>query len=230
MHLRELSQACVDKKRQMDVDFTRISGRYIKIFDDLNQELFNRIHELDKPTFVFRKELDQQQNRYSQNDLINTVSVSGKESGHLVSRMSVSIAKKRALDTISQMKIFLWQQKILNNTIVRSKVNESVEAKQYAPICFVEMSEAQGQKVKQVYAPQYVQGLQQQDARQTMIDQLADRHEAWTTINQESAEQIQVQFNNVLNEKYEALDPHSVRVKNMIEKLANFQKMEALNY
>lgn len=230
MHLKELSLACVDKKRQMDVDFTRISSRYIKIFDDLNQELFNRIHELDKPTFVFRKELDQQQNRYGHNDLINTVSVAGKESGHLMSRLSVSVAKKRAIDTISQMKIFLWQQKRLNNTILRSKVNESVEATQYAPICFIEMQEAPGQKIKQVHSPEYVHALQQQEASQSVIDQLADKQDAWSAISQETAEQIQVQFNNVVNESYQALDPHSVRVKNMIEKLANFQQMQALNY
>jgi len=86
------------------------------------------------------------------------------------------------------------------------------------------MTEAQGQKVKQVYAPQYVQGLQQQDARQTMIEQLADRHEAWTTINQESAEQIQVQFNNVLNEKYEALDPTFCESKKHDRKVSQFPK------
>lgn len=69
MHLKELAQSCLAKKKQMEGDFTRISSRYIKIFDDLNNELSNRIYELDKPTFVFKKELD--------NQSIRTITIQG---------------------------------------------------------------------------------------------------------------------------------------------------------
>lgn len=230
MHLRELSQACVDKKRQMDVDFTRISGRYIKIFDDLNHELFSRIHELDKPTFVFRKELDQQHGRYQDNDIINTVSVSGKENGQLLARLMVSVAKKRALDTISQMKIFLWQQKQLNITIQRSKVNESLEATQYVPVCLLEMYASKGEISKQVFCSGFLKGLHDPASEQTIIQQLTENQDQWSLMNHEIAEQLQIRFNSVVNETYQELDPYSIRVKKMIEKLANFQQINALNY
>ncbi|MEY5040742.1 MAG: hypothetical protein RLZZ414_270 [Bacteroidota bacterium] len=102
MHLKELSKAVLDKKRQMEGDFSRISSRYIKTFEDLNNELSNRIFELDKPTFVFKKELDNQNIRSTNNDLVNTVVVFGKEGSDLQTKISTSIAKKRALDTLNK--------------------------------------------------------------------------------------------------------------------------------
>jgi hypothetical protein len=230
MHLRELSVACVDKKRQMDVDFTRISSRYIKIFDDLNQELYNRIHELDKPTFIFRKELDGQQDRYSQNDLINTVSVAGKESSALLTKMSISVAKKRAMDTISQAKIFLWQQNKLNKTIQKSKLNESIETKHFTPVCFIELQRESGQISKEIYSPTYINALQNEDSKNRMIEQIYSEKQTWSVIDAETTENIQNQFNKVLNQNYEALDPHSLRVKKMIEKMANLAQMNVINY
>lgn len=230
MHLRELSQACVDKKRQMDSDFNRISSRYIKIFDDLNHELHNRVYELDKPTFVFRKELDNQQIRSIQNDLVNVVSVAGKEGSQLLSKLSVSVAKKRALDTITQMKIFLWQQKHLNRIILRSKINESIEAKQYTPVCFIEMKDGQNQINKQVHCPNYFPSLKDHDMNQRILDQFSENKSIWQEGNEESTEQIKTHFSRTLNENYQELDSHSARVKNMIQKLANLNQIETLIY
>ena len=55
IHLNELAKRCVDKQRQMESDYNRISGRYLKIFSDLDNELDNRIHEIDRPVFEFRQ-------------------------------------------------------------------------------------------------------------------------------------------------------------------------------
>jgi len=38
IHLSELSKSVLDKKRQMEVDFNRISSRYVKVFEDLDKE------------------------------------------------------------------------------------------------------------------------------------------------------------------------------------------------
>jgi hypothetical protein len=230
MHLRELSQACMDKKRQMDVDFTRISGRYIKIFDDLNVELYNRVHELDKPTFVFRKELDKQQQRSTNNDLISVASLGGQETGQLLTKLSVSVTKKRALDTLTQVKIFLWQQNHLNRTIQKSRINESVESAQFAPVCFIEMQEEQGKIVRQVHSPSFVSNLNEPTVCNQMINQFHENESLWQTINTETKEQIQSYLTRSINEKYQQLDTHSDRVRNMIQSLAQLHQMDSINY
>jgi hypothetical protein len=229
MHLRELSKAVVDKKRQMEGDFLRISSRYIKTFDDLNNELSNRIFELDKPTFVFKKELDNQSIRTTNNDLVNTVAIFGKEGSELQSKISASIAKKRALDTLNKAKIFLWQQKKLNNTVQQSMLNESTESSQYSPICFVETKADKNQISKGLHAPSFISALQENHTKNELIEQFAESTNSWSTITKDYTDNLKLYFNSELNKSYTTADQHSVRVKEMIHKIANLGSIQTIS-
>lgn len=229
MHLRELSKAVVDKKRQMEGDFLRISSRYIKTFDDLNNELSNRIFELDKPTFVFKKELDNQSIRTTNNDLVNTVAVFGKEGGELQSKISASIAKKRALDTLNKAKVFLWQQKKLNNTVQQSMLNESIESSRYSPICFIETKADTNQITKELHTPSFVTALQKNQTKNELIEKFSESSNSWSTISKDYTDNLKLYFNSELNKTYFTVDHHSVRVKEMIQKIANLGSIKTLS-
>ncbi|MEI6854098.1 MAG: hypothetical protein WCL06_14725, partial [Bacteroidota bacterium] len=156
MHLKELAKSCLAKKVQMEGDFNRISSRYVKIFEDLNYELSNRIYELDKAAFVFKKETDNQKIRTSDNDLVNTVAVFGSESGDLQSKICGSIAKKRALDTLNKTRLFLFQQNKLNTTVRQSMLNENISSSIYAPVCFIETTNDNRQIDKSIFNAGYL--------------------------------------------------------------------------
>jgi hypothetical protein len=229
MHLRELSKAVIDKKRQMEGDFLRISSRYIKTFDDLNNELSNRIFELDKPTFVFKKELDNQSIRTTNNDLVNTVAIFGKEGSELQSKISASIAKKRALDTLNKAKVFLWQQKKLNNTILQSMLNESTESSQYSLVCFIEKKADKSQISRGLHAPSFVSALQENKTKNELIEQFNESTNSWTTISKDYTDNLKLYFNSELNKTYTTADQHSVRVKEMIQKIANLGSIQTIS-
>ena len=229
MHLRELSKAVVDKKRQMEGDFLRISSRYIKIFDDLDNELSNRIFELDKPTFSFKKELDNQEIRATNNDLVNTVAVFGKEGSELQSKIGASIAKKRALDTLNKSKVFLWQQKKLNNTIQKSMLNESIESSQYSPVCFIETKADSNQITKGIYTPHFVSTLQETKTKNQLIEQFLSSSNSWNTVSTSYLDNLKLYFNSELNKSVTDNIEHSVRVKNMIQKIANLSEIQTVS-
>jgi hypothetical protein len=229
MHLRELSKAVVDKKRQMEGDFLRISSRYIKTFDDLNNELSNRIFELDKPTFVFKKELDNQSIRTTNNDLVNTVAIFGKEGSELQSKISASIAKKRALDTLNKAKVFLWQQKKLNKTVQQSMLNESTAALQYSPVCFIETNADKNQISTGLHAPSFVSALQENQTKNELIEQFNESTNSWSTITKDYTDNLKLYFNSELNKSYTTADQHSVRVKAMIQKIANLGSIQTIS-
>jgi|JI6StandDraft_1071083.scaffolds.fasta_scaffold26110_3 hypothetical protein len=229
MHLKELAQSCLAKKKQMEGDFTRISSRYIKIFDDLNNELSNRIYELDKPTFVFKKELDNQSIRTTNNDLVNTVAIFGKEGSELQSKISASIAKKRALDTLNKAKVFLWQQKKLNNTIQQSMLNESTESPQYSPVCFIETKADKNQISKGLHTPLFVSALQENQIKNELIEQFNESTNSWSTITKDYTDNLKLYFNSELNKSYTTADQHSVRVKEMIQKIANLGSIQTIS-
>ena len=222
MHLRELGKRCVEKQTQMQNDYNRIAERYIKVFDDLNNELENRIFALDEPAFTFRRNSDSHSERSLSSDLSNTVSVFGREGGELQARISASVAKKRALDTIGKANTFLVKQKRLETTINQSMLKESVNAVQYSPICFIETQNEKSQINKNVYQPDCFSKIQ---ANQLVSD---FQMQNWSSFNSENANQIGRYFNAEVNQKYSAGDTHTNRVRENIVKMLNFNQIKSV--
>ncbi|MDO9258116.1 MAG: hypothetical protein Q7U54_21575, partial [Bacteroidales bacterium] len=229
MHLKELMQSCRAKSIQMEGDFNRIASRYVKIFDDLNNELSNRIFALDKPAFTFKKETDNQKTRTSENDLVSTVAIFGKESSDLQSKISASIAKKRALDTLNQSKLFLWQQKKLNTTIQQSMINENIACSIYLPVCFIETNNISNQINKSVFSTNYLSVLNEKSQKNELIEQFSSNKLSWSKLNPFDLKNISLYFNTELNNKSYANDPHSLRVREMIQKIATINSINAIN-
>jgi hypothetical protein len=229
MHLKELMQSCIAKSKQMEGDFNRIASRYVKIFDDLNNELSNRIFELDKPAFLFKKETDNQKIRTSDNDLVNTVAIFGKESSDIQSRISSSIAKKRAFDTINKSKLFLWQQKKLNTTIQQSMINENIACSIYLPVCFIETNNISNQINKSVFSTHFLSVLNEKSQKNELIEKFSSNKLSWGKLNQLDLKNISLYFNTELNNKSIANDPHSLRVREMIQKIATINSINAIN-
>ncbi|MDR1121714.1 MAG: hypothetical protein LBM08_12450 [Dysgonamonadaceae bacterium] len=222
MHLHKLGKRCVEKQKQMESDYNRIADRYIKVFADLNNELENRIFALDEPAFNFKRGSDQHSLRTLGSDLASTVSVFGREGGELQARLSASIAKKRAFDTIGKANTFLVKQKRLNDTINQSMLKESIAAIRYSPVCFVETQNEKNQIDKNVYQADL---LPQMQANALMADFQAQH---WSGISAESKTQIGRYFNAELNNRYNSADAHTNRVRENITKLLNFNQIKSV--
>jgi hypothetical protein len=222
MHLHELGKRCVEKQKQMEGDYGRIASRYLKVFDDLNNELENRIFALDEPAFNFKRGSDQHSLRSLGSDLASTVSVFGREGGELQARIGASVAKKRALDTIGKANTFLLKQKRLNETINQSMLNENVAAVQYLPVCFVETQNEKSQIGKNVYQPDFL-------PKMPMNTLMADfQSQKWGGFSSENAIQIGRYFNAELNSRYNSADTHTNRVKENIAKMLNFNQIKSV--
>ncbi|MCD8178376.1 MAG: hypothetical protein LUE98_13515 [Tannerellaceae bacterium] len=222
LHLRELAKQCVAKQKQMETDYNRISGRYLKIFDDLNKELGNRVYELNKPAFVFKDNLDNHSFRASENDLVSTVAVFGQEGGELQAKISASIAKKRASLAINQANIFLWKQKKLQSTINRSMLNENESATRFSPVCFMETSDEKSQISKSVYQPDFLPEMNKNEMVQKFNAQ------EWTTVSKEQKSNIQRYFNSELNNAYDSGNQHDERIRNMIVKIFDVNSIKSI--
>jgi hypothetical protein len=226
MHLRELAHSCSQKKIQMEADFSRISGRYVKIFDDLNNELKNRVFELDKPTFQFKKELDQQKARSSENDMVNIVTIIGKEGGTSQNLIGTSFVKKRALDSIQQARVFLWQQKNLNNTIQKSMINESTSCIQYSPICYMETKNEGSVSEKKLFTAECFNITKNANIHQDLISQFSIQVSNWNSVDRDHQERIKNYFSREVELRVVNNDTHSARVKSLIFKMANINQIK----
>jgi hypothetical protein len=223
LHLKELAKSCAAKQQQMETDYNRISSRYLKIFDNLNHELENRIFELSKPAFVFKRSGDSHLNRTSENDLVSIVTVFGSEGGELQAKISAAVAKKRALNAIDQSNIFLWKQKKLQSTINRSMLNENSSATKYSPVCFIETISEKSQTGRNLYHPGYLPEVNKNE----MIENLKSQN--WTAMPKEQKDSLQRYFNSEVSNAYAHSNQHDERVKNIIVSMFDVNSIKAFN-
>ncbi len=131
MQLQQQEKQLKAIQAHMGRDYHMISERYLKLFNGLNQNLQQRIFELDKPTIDFAvKEVGKVSNRSKM--LPALVPVSQLESLELSQKILTSNLKYRGNEVIDSMKRFLQQmneQKALTNRILlptQAKVDKSI--------------------------------------------------------------------------------------------------------
>jgi hypothetical protein len=223
MHLGELAKSCTSRQKQMETDYNRISSRYLKIFNDLNNELSNRIYELNKPAFVFKNDSNKHAIRTYGNDLISTVAVFGRESSELQSKISISIVKKRALDAIFQTNVFLRKQKKTENAINQNMLNESVATSRFSPICFMETQIDKSQVVKNIYQSDFLTKIPENKL-------IADfQSQNWRIFSKGGIDKIQRYFNAEVSNVYAANNQHENRIKEMIGKIFDLNSTKEIN-
>jgi len=130
-HLMQLNQQrkqLLAIKTRMERDYNMISSRYLKLFNGLNQNLKQRVFELDRPTIDFAvREVEKVSNRTKY--LTATVPVAQLESLAISQKIIASNVKFRGLKVIGSMTNFLSdmnEQKRLTERILLQQ-NSQVE-------------------------------------------------------------------------------------------------------
>lgn len=214
IHLREMAQRCVDKQKQMEVDYQRLASRYSDIFRDLDKELENRIYELDRPTFKFKEMSDVSACRGTGTDMASTVAVAGAENGMLEATIGASVAKRQALSAINKANTFLVKQKKTDRLLERCSIKDSSNAIFHTPVCFVETSGQNEAKNRSVYAPAFVD----QSKLGNLVEEMKTLDYVYTD---EDSAMLKQHFSDEVAAKYAYADSHDERVRDYITKLFN---------
>lgn len=223
--LKELIKRSASVKNQMERDYNRISSRYIKVFQDLNKELSYRVYELNKYVFSFESETNNHKVRALSSDLINVIAVFGAECSNLISKISSSVTKKRAYDTITKAKNFILTQKILYNTIQDNIVNDERSGDVVVPICFIESYNNPNSYERKIYPQEYLEQKGGDEVWKDIIMQISSEDIKWEPISQEDKNNIALYFENELEKRVKQGDPYSFRVRDMIRKIANLESI-----
>lgn len=222
LHLRELAKRCVDKQRQMETDYNRISTRYLRIFEELNGELKNRIFELNRPAFIFKAESDENATRIVGGSQAAPALVAGRESSSLQALISASRSKKQVESMIREIDAFLMTQKRLDRVLQQCMLSESRETPIYIPVCYLETSAADGSIDRRSFQPDRASEI----PRQSLEDSFAGK--SWRDLPSPQAEHIRRFFNREVSDRYAAANPHEVRVKEYIARLFDVATIKSL--
>ncbi|MDP3437583.1 MAG: hypothetical protein Q8S04_10085 [Bacteroidales bacterium] len=223
--LRELIKRSSSVKGQMEKDYNRISSRYIKVFQDLNKELSYRVYELNKYIFNFESETNNHKVRAINSDLINIIAVFGAECSSLISKISSSVTKKRASDTITKAKNFIITQKRLYHTIQEGIVNEDRSGDVVVPVCFIESYSNTNSYERKIFPQEDLAQKGGTEVWNDIIMQISSEDIKWEAISQQDKSNIALYFEYELEKRVKQGDPHSFRIREMVRKIANLDSI-----
>lgn len=171
LQLNRLAQRCHDKKKQMGVDYQRISQRYTKIFTDLNNELENRIYSIDEPVFRIRRTLDEVGTQTGKDASVSTVSITAGENARAHSIIASTLAKRQAIEAIDKGEDFLRTQYNTDRVLDKCLMQKDGEASLSTPFCIMEASSEQGVTERKFYASPLLDCIEN-DILETELDEL----------------------------------------------------------
>lgn len=213
LHLNQLAERCQSKHKQMQNDYGRLTSRYCKIFDDLNNELENRVYELSRSSFKLKRSTDTLVFDNLHSDMSTTATISAAENSMLQSRLATSLAKKRAQDTIDQAFGYLAKQKQTEYVLTHSTIDDSSTGNLYLPVCYIETDD-NGVKSRSAHKPP--QMLSKVDTKD-LIAQISQQPIDNTL--QSCASQLEENFSREVSATFNNQDAHSKRVMDYVTKL-----------
>lgn len=215
--LRQQAASLKEKQQTMADDYARTTARYQKIFSDLNNELSVRIHEIDQPVFDLVKEVDTQSDRMLHTDMVQTAVTMSKESSILQAQISAATIKNHALEAMGMAQSFLTSKAISERTIRDTTIEGSGEEKYLIPVCFMR-TESDKNIDQKCLVPEYY-SKNDDDLQNRLCDTL-EEYEFPVQTDSET-EQLQSYVQTEMATKIAGDDPHSVRVRDLINKMLN---------
>lgn len=143
VHMQELGKRCTALQGQMANDYMRICKRYIKIFDELDTELQNRIYALDEPAFRLRATAGELEPGTGTTGTVAIAGVGGAESARLASQMEAGAVKRHALDSIRKAHALLKRQRD-DQQLLASALMPGEAGTIYEPVVFMEAASGPG--------------------------------------------------------------------------------------
>jgi len=210
LHLVELTKRCLEKQKQMGVDYQRICQRYMKVFDTLNTELKNRIHEIDQPVFKFREQADAYAQKGSESDMVSTVVVTGSEEAKLQAHLSSAMLKHQASEMLHHASDYLYRQRDMRSTIAHHMF-QGGEACYYVPLMMTERVGEDGVKSTFLYSPKPINKSMDNGF---VRDQIERRQ--WKPVNDAEQERVTNYFNAEVSRHFASPSSHDERVRQMV--------------
>lgn len=216
--LRQQAASLAEIKNTMTENYARTTARYQKIFNDLNKELSNRIHEIDKPIFEFTDSVDQQSDRMLHTDLVQTVATISKESSTLQAQINTATIKNHTLQAMRQAQNYLMSKATSDLAIANTNIDGDGTKRYHIPVCYMK-TESENNRTEQIcFVPDFF-SKRDKGLEERLCLELEDID--FSQKSQHEEEQLKSYVQSEIATYIKGTDKHSMRVKAMINKLLN---------
>lgn len=226
MHLVEMRKACIAKQAQMEADYRRIASRYEKIFHDLNTEMYNRIHELDKPTFNVTKVANEQRGRLLGGDSVTTAIVTGQETARISCAALTSNVRNRAMGFLAQARRYLFTQQSLRDSIQACTIEGGADSVKHVPVCVVEQSTQDGRAVLAIHTPTGLTSINDAGHKEKIRAVFQSKNVRWRPMADEYRTLLAMHMESEIKKAFDGDGAQVTRVRDTMRRLASLQTIQ----
>lgn len=230
IQLLKLQEACKEKIAQMTEDFNRISERYTKIFDTLDNETRNRIIALNGKLFSLEKLITAKIGKSYTDSLFTQSTISNMELESLSSRLFGTRVKGGAMLIIERTKHLLQSDKILSrriNSILSAEQTETPKS-YFLPVVVIENTGLNGGTENQMFYSQRFGGFAQQNFKNKTRNLADSQSSQFTKVEKNDLTKIGEFMKNEITTRSQNSNPHTERVMEKVWQMwkENFTSLE----
>ena len=218
MLLREQATSLQEKQKSLSESYARTSARYKKLFDDLNNELSSRIHQIDQPVFNLVKDVDKHSDRMLHTDMVQAAVTMSKESSLLQEQIRSAAVKHHALQAMGQLQEFLTLKALSEKSIKSSCVEGRGNEGYLVPICYMK-TESEGNQIEQLCEIPGDYSSKNPKLKELLCERLEETELEEMDANEK--EQLKSYVQSEMDDNIVNNDEHSDRVRAIINRMLN---------
>lgn len=223
IQLLKLQEACKEKIAQMSGDFSRISERYTKIFDTLDNETRNRIIALNGKLFSLEKLITANINKSCSDSLFTQSTISHMELESLSSGLFGTRVKGGAVSVINRIRHLLQSDKILSRRInsILTDQQTAVTKSYFLPVVVIENNGPDGVNNNQLFYSQRFGGFAQHDFKRKIENLAYNNRQQFAKVDKNELTKIGEFIKNEISNRSQDSNPHNSRVMAKIRQMWN---------
>jgi hypothetical protein len=222
--LQEQGKAVSEKKKTMEIDYNRISSRYIGIFRDLDSECYKRIYALDKHSFTIAQNI-QKKLLIETNTNITAKNLLGiQDESSVKSMIAVSRINRLTNEVLKTLQNYINQETsiadLIDSFMTDAAITDTVT--EYIPALWTsrENLESKGSD-ESCYLPEYMREPQKNavaDKINAYFTALSDSD--WTALRENEQAALDKEFKAAAESEFgENKEEKDVRIYNMLMEL-----------
>ena len=196
--IQEQSKAVSDKKDVMEGDYHRITGRYLGLFADLDNECYKRIIALDRQSFnisqkVLKELIDESSCNASAVNLLGSDEMSSSKLN-----ISVSSLNRKTLEIMNTLRSYIQQESgvksLIDSLLFNEELDENIPL--YVPVIWSESDMLENQGYEQnCFIPNDINQQEKQKIADKINNYCRDiDHAKWKPADESEKEKFNMEF------------------------------------
>ena len=204
--LVQQAKAVTGKQDVMEGDYNRISSRYIRLFDDLDNECYKRIYALDEPSFSISEKVQKEllSESSSNTAALNLLGIEEVTSSKTL--LFISSLNRKSLDVLQTMQDYITQESRMNVLLNSFLSNEEIGDKIpfYFPVIWTESDMLEDNNVScESFIPDCVSREKNQIIAETTNGFCSGAsHSEWKAIDGAGKEALHREFNALAESRF----------------------------